>query len=308
MDIDVNLEEVKLSEYKWYSHETYKRSMSLLEAERNFEGASFTEQDVLERCINRALNKLKEEKLPLYRIVSDNIDYEITARVQTKDHVNRSLHWTHQFAIVDRVLNPNLDDTGPQKDVKNLQLVELLPDERVQKNLVFQWSILISQIVTKFLPAFRPYQAHVVYHIPHTYSAEMASKSETCSHGMEFKNPNVAADMSQILKSFHQKYVPCVQDGNNRTVLSAVPLHGDQLLEERARNVQWTFRDGESQYDRLEGLTTEHADWHAKVTLYKSEFDMFVNNKSAAEVGTSQASMNRCGKTNAAKGVQNHYN
>ena len=80
--------------------------------------------------------------------------------------------------------------------------------------------------------------------------------------GMEFKNPNVAADMSQILKSFHQKYVPCVQDGNNRTVLSAVPLHGDQLLEERARNVQWTFRDEESQYDRLEGLTTEHADWH----------------------------------------------
>ena len=32
MEIDVNLEEVKLSEYKWYSRETYKRSMSLLEA------------------------------------------------------------------------------------------------------------------------------------------------------------------------------------------------------------------------------------------------------------------------------------
>ena len=71
-------------------------------------------------------------------IVSDNIDYEITARLQTKDQMNRSLHRTHQFAIVDRVLNPNLDDTGPQKDVKNLQLVELLPDEHVQKNLVFQ--------------------------------------------------------------------------------------------------------------------------------------------------------------------------
>ena len=95
--------------------------------------------------------------------------------------MNQSLHCTHQFAVVDRVLNPNLDDTGPQKDVKNLQLVELLPDEHVQKNLVLQWSILISRIVTKFLPAFRPYQAHVVYHIPHTYSAEMASKSETVS-------------------------------------------------------------------------------------------------------------------------------
>ena len=84
---------------------------------------------------------------------------------------------------------------------------------------------------------------------------------------MEFKNPKVVADMSQILKSFHQEFVPCVS--NNRTVLAAVPLHGDQLLEERGRNVQWTLRDGGSQYDRLEGLTTERADWHAKVTLYR---------------------------------------
>ena len=35
---------------------------------------------------------------------------------------------------------------------------------------------------------------------------------------------------------------------------------------------------------------------------------MFVNHSSAAEVGTSRASINRTGKTNAAKGVENHYN
>ena len=40
----------------------------------------------------------------------------------------------------------------------------------------------------------------------------------------------------------------------------------------------------------------------------QSEFDLFVKDKSAAEIGTSRASMNCCGKTNAAKGVQNHYN
>ena len=33
-----------------------------------------------------------------------------------------------------------------------------------------------------------------------------------------------------------------------------------------------------------------------------------MKNESAAELGTSRASMNRCGKTNAAKGVHNHYN
>ena len=41
MEIDVNLEEVMLSEYKWYSRETYKRSMSLIVAERNFRRGVF---------------------------------------------------------------------------------------------------------------------------------------------------------------------------------------------------------------------------------------------------------------------------
>ena len=73
----------------------------------------------------------------------------------------------------------------------------------------------------------------------------------------------------KYLRASTRNMYPAFQDGNNRTVLAAVPLHGDQLLEERGRNVQWTLRDGESQYDRLEGSTTERADWHAKVTLYR---------------------------------------
>ena len=35
---------------------------------------------------------------------------------------------------------------------------------------------------------------------------------------------------------------------------------------------------------------------------------MLVDLSSAGEVGTSRASINRTGKTNAAKGVENHYN
>lgn len=35
---------------------------------------------------------------------------------------------------------------------------------------------------------------------------------------------------------------------------------------------------------------------------------MFVDNGSVGEIGTSKASMNRTGKTNASKGVHNHYN
>ena len=61
-------------------------------------------------------------------------------------------------------------------------------------------------------------------------------------------------------------------------ILQPIFLDGDQLTEERARNVQWVFQDGDDQYDRLEGLDPTHADWHAKVNLYKVEicFSPFV--------------------------------
>lgn len=51
-------------------------------------------------------------------------------------------------------------------------------------------------------------------------------------------------------------------------ILTQVPLHGDQRFEERARNVQSTFQDGDTKAERIEGISTEAADWHAKVNLY----------------------------------------
>lgn len=70
--------------------------------------------------------------------------------------------------------------------------------------------------------------------------------------------------------SNQERYVPAISTGHGKKeITSQVPMHGDQLFEERARNVQWTFRVGNDAFERLEGLTTEFADWHAKVTLYK---------------------------------------
>ena len=67
--------------------------------------------------------------------------------------------------------------------------------------------------------------------------------------------------MAQILK----KHVPVVSV-NGEKVLARFGQHGDQLYEGRGRNVQWAF--GGNQFDRLKGLRTEFADWHAKVTLH----------------------------------------
>ena len=73
--------------------------------------------------------------------------------------------------------------------------------------------------------------------------------------------------MAQLLQNNQKQYVPLSSD--KRKTLLSVPLHGDQLFEERSRNVKSTFQDGESSVERLEGVEPEFADWHAKFTLYK---------------------------------------
>ena len=69
--------------------------------------------------------------------------------------------------------------------------------------------------------------------------------------------------------SLQSKYVPQLKKDERNVILERIFLDGDQLTEERARNVQWVFQDGDNEFDRLEGLEPTHADWHAKVNLYK---------------------------------------
>ena len=67
----------------------------------------------------------------LNRIVGDNVDLEVHARIQTKDHGNKSLHWTHQFAERARIVSSVPIMQVHQKRVKDIQLIELLPSSKV---------------------------------------------------------------------------------------------------------------------------------------------------------------------------------
>ena len=83
--------------------------------------------------------------------------------------------------------------------------------------------------------------------------------------GLEFLNSNKSGDMADILKSFHDQYVP-IKDGE---VLYKTVMHGDQLTEERARNVQWTYKNGETSAERLEGLEPTFSEFHLKMCLFE---------------------------------------
>ena len=111
------------------------------------------------------------------RVVGDNVDHDILVQLQTKIHTNRSIHWTHQNAVLDRVQAPELENKQSQKPVKEIQFAELLPDQHVQARLLRRWAILVSRVITKYLTAFKSLRKKVVTHIPHPYTKEMSGKS-----------------------------------------------------------------------------------------------------------------------------------
>ena len=125
-----------------------------------------------------ALVHIKSSEFSIYRIVADNVDLEITSRIQSKEKSNRSLHWNHQFVLLDKVCPP-YSKIG-EDCAKKMQFIDLLP---VQQNLVgrSRMAILVSRVITNYLKAFQPLKNVVVHHIPHRYSEEMADKSDSVS-------------------------------------------------------------------------------------------------------------------------------
>lgn len=115
----------------------------------------------------------------LFRIVADNFDLSIKSRIQTKTNTNQSVHWTHQYAIKDRVCcDPLINDEGPQMPIDDLRTHQLLPTKAVQDLFKSDSIVLVSRIITRFLAPFSQFKGVVVKHIPHIFSEEMAKKSE----------------------------------------------------------------------------------------------------------------------------------
>lgn len=118
-----------------------------------------------------------------FRIVADNLDFSLSARIQTSKLRNQSIHWTHHLAIRDRVITPCRDhaEATGQRKLMDLELSELLPSDDSNFAVESDFITLVSRILVKYLPAFSFLKDVVVHHIPHQYSKEMAQKSEVVS-------------------------------------------------------------------------------------------------------------------------------
>lgn len=135
-------------------------------------------------CKNRqfCLPKFNRVVLFPHRLVGDNIDYHIQARYQSTDRTNQSIHWTQQYAVLNRIDISSFDNSKPQMMLRDIQLSNVLPSNAVLKSFKWNCSVLVSRVISKYLDSFQHMQDCVVRHISHKYSEEMSQKSEIVSH------------------------------------------------------------------------------------------------------------------------------
>lgn len=92
--------------------------------------------------------------------------------------------------------------------------------------------------------------------------------------GLLAKNENLNEDMVDILDHLQSLYVPMTEKqlasgGTEKVPVETVFFGGDQLTEERARNVQLARSDGTTTEERLDGVWPKNEDWHAIRIAYK---------------------------------------
>ena len=105
----------------------------------------------------------------------------VYARIQSEENQNHSIHWTQEYAALNRVVEHSLDEKQPIKSFSEFQLSDILPGKAVQERLKLRWAVLASRVVCKYLTKFKQLQDVIVSHIPHPYATEMATKSNIVS-------------------------------------------------------------------------------------------------------------------------------
>ena len=114
--------------------------------------------------------------------MADNFDMSIKARQQTKGHGNQSIHWTHQFAVEDRVKTPyTLEEVKPQCHPKDLPLSQLLPNNDIQESFRRECSVLIGRVLVKYYAPFNIFRDVLINHLPHPFWEDTSKKSNIVS-------------------------------------------------------------------------------------------------------------------------------
>ncbi len=123
-----------------------------------------------------------------YVIVGDNLDKTINPLFMTCDTQHQSIHFFHQYAVLDRVDCSQVPDDHPVGDLSSLPLFSFLPSPEDSKCLRDNYATLLGRMVVEKIPCFAAFKDCVAPHLPHAHSVEMKRKSDLVSANVTVKS------------------------------------------------------------------------------------------------------------------------
>ncbi|XP_065055033.1 uncharacterized protein LOC135683648 [Rhopilema esculentum] len=197
----------------------------------------------------------------------------------TEGHQNHDEHRVSVAAVENRIHADSLSTECPMKTgTINMENLMALPNITNHKKQRENYIDLCGKIACASIKSLEKFKDVAVHHIKHAYSAQARRGTDTKFVGMIYTNSNESAEMEEIMKEIHSKYVPC-----NNGKCSSLAIVGDQGTVERGVNVLLQLSNGFDEVEWLDGLHLKVGDFHAGMKFLQFGYDQFYNAKSVMD-------------------------
>ena len=154
--------------------------------------------DIGKHFVDRAAELVKAGHKFVY--VLDNIDWEEKAHDMRQDVQNRSVHAVATSIVFNRVSNEGLPDSGPQEDLKDCNVHQLVDINRLELEAIRnRYRILVANILFEHFQAFSMFKNHISGDTDCIYKKEMSTKSEVVTMPVLMKDEKKYAECVDVL-------------------------------------------------------------------------------------------------------------
>ena len=181
------------------------------------------------------------------KFVGDNVDKWVNVRDSRSDHHGKLM--AYLLSRAESHLLP-VSDFSPR--MLPTDTIDFLPSREDITTIQSDLEVLVSRILYDYIKSFKELKRLVTKHIPHTYSEEMAAKSEVVV--LDVLHETVNSDMVEIMRAM-LSYLASLY---KHTVISG----GDHVTCEREQGAKRHVQCSNSPEGRLDQLKPCCEDWH----------------------------------------------
>ena len=173
---------------------------------------------------------------PGYALANDNVDWEVRRRHITTSNQKKSIHKVNVIAYKNRVNSCDLPDNGPQQDIKEVPLQDMLPGAEDTVALTNHLVVLVGNLWADTFPSLAWFKEILPAAIPHPYEKQMKARTDKTQLGLFNYHQTVTDEVEEMLIELHSKFVPNHSSDDDPTKKpTRTILHADYLGFERQK-------------------------------------------------------------------------